>query len=70
MSTDPVIATISLRSRERLPRKVHITANEKSHYSGAEHIEHDFSFYCFLGLPIQGSRAQTHENFELNVILK
>lgn len=67
VSADPVI---SLRSREHLPGKVHITANEKSHYSVAEHIKHHFSFYCFLGIPIQSTWPKTYENVELNITLK
>ena len=43
---DPVISTVSLRSREHLPWKVHIIANEVSlfknwNYSVVEYIKHN-----------------------------
>ena len=50
-SADPVISRISLRSREHFPRKVHVIANEKSHYSKTVNIQ--LQNCCFLGFQIQ-----------------
>ena len=74
-SIDPVISTISLRSRGHFPQKVHITANEKSHYSKhsnysvVEYIKQT-SFYSFLGIQIQRSQPQPYANVEFYIILK